>query len=70
MTKTTDKMSKEVKKVLSRGCEYLFEHYEDKGVVVCCWNKDEKLIWDGCTSWDDNDRIVDVIRSAKENGSL
>lgn len=55
----------------ARGCDYEFECYDDlstgeAGVVVYCYNSQDRLIWQACTSAAPGDRVIDVVRNARD----
>jgi hypothetical protein len=60
---------------LARGCAYEFEWYENasenrygQGVVmVHAFGKDDRLIWSGSTFYDVGDRVIDVVRWARDS---
>jgi len=49
----------------SRGCEYVFAHYENREVVVYCYSAKGALNWDACLHWDEGDRVLDVLNKAR-----
>lgn len=71
------RMSEELEHWTRRGCLYDFEHYgksEDAigsyGIVVYAFGSDGKLLWDGCTSWEDGDTVAQVLRWARESAEV
>ena len=54
-----------------RGVEIRPEFYDDSGVVLHGFSlKSGKRVWDGSTSYEKSDRVVDVIRRAQEASRL
>tara|TARA_R110000824_G_scaffold347835_2_gene534591 strand:+ start:336 stop:611 length:276 start_codon:yes stop_codon:yes gene_type:complete len=56
---------------IARGCEYVIECYDDlsdgiAGVVVYCYSAKGVRRWDSCTSVHPGERVIDVVRSAKD----
>jgi len=55
----------------ARGVDYVLELFDDEmgsvGVSVTAWNRNDDMIWDGCTDADLTDRVVDVVRYARAN---
>lgn len=62
---------------VSRGCTYEPEWYdiykdiqgniERQGVVIYCFNKKGERVWSASTNAYPDDRVLDVVRQAKDN---
>jgi hypothetical protein len=64
-TKTTDAFTTETQNnIWIRGCEWVFDHYENNNVHVTRFNSKDKITLDISLQWTEGDRIIDVVKFA------
>lgn len=61
----------------ARGCDYEFgvtsepgNGSAEYGVVVYCYNSKNEMVWSGATGIDQDTRIIDAVRAARDSSKL